>query len=230
MKKLRPLIESRRAAYEAHPYITNLQNSELPAAERMAYAAYSAHWILTFGDINRFILNEVNAEDPVRDMIIEHTNEDSKHWEWYLRDLVSLDQNPSCQFTDALRFLWGADSAHTRLLSYKIIAWGLHACAEMKIALIETMESMGNVWLRNTVIPAREISDKLIYFGDHHLDRETGHVIGAEQDEVEAVVIPEPLRAEAVRMVHDIFDATEAMNSEVLERVRRQRGRFTIGA
>ena len=228
MKKLRPLIERRRLAYESHPYITNLQDPELSPAARMAYAGYSAHWILTFGDINRMILNQVDPSDPIGGIIIEHTNEDSKHWEWYLRDLVTLGQNPSAPFADALRFLWGPDSAHTRLLSYKIIAWATHASPAMKIALIETMEAMGNVWLRNTVIPAQAMSDKLIYFGQHHLDRETGHTMGTEQDEVDDIVIPDSLRAEAERMVHDIFDATEAMNSEVLDRVRRQEGPFSL--
>ena len=222
MQAIFDIIESRRSAYERHPFIRFLRDDSVPATQRLAYAPYGSHFVLTFGEFNRDFLHEDEPDSPQQKMINEHAEEDQTHFAWFLHDLKVLGFDLECRFTDALRFLWSDEGKHARELGHYVIAAARDASAELRLVIIEALEAQGNVWLCATAHAASSHpeGDRLIYFSQHHLERETGHAIGSDVDEVRATVLPEALRPRAEELIHGVFDRTEAFCDEMLRRTR----------
>jgi hypothetical protein len=220
MRGLYPIIEARRDRYSEHPFIRFLRDTTLSPERRLSYAPFCAHWVLTFAEINRRFLRDPHSDDPWQAIVNRHAEEDAKHWSWFLRDLKTLGYDTPCTFVDALRFVWSDEGWHTREMGYYTIGVARDADPRLRVAIVETLESMGNVWLEATLVAAREhpAADRLVYFGTHHLERETGHAIGTSTAAVEALELPESLRATAESAVHGLYDRMERFNEEILAR------------
>lgn len=216
------VIQRRRSAFEQHPFIRFLRDEGLPAQQRLAYAPYASHFVLTFADFNREFLREDEPDTSRQEMVNRHADEDATHYAWFLHDLDVLGFNPECRFTDALSFLWNDLGKHARAMGHFVIAATRDTSAPMRLVIIEALEAQGNVWLTATVQAASSHPDrdKLRYFSQSHLDRETGHAIGSDVDEIHSTVLPTELRARAETLVHGIFDHTEAFCDEILRRTQ----------
>ncbi len=223
MQAIFDLIERRRRAYEQHPFIRFLRDESIPAQQRLAYAPYGSHFVLTFGDFNRNYLRRDEADSPQQQMVNRHAEEDSKHFPWFLHDLQVLGFDPECSFTSAVRFLWSEEGKHARDFGNYVIAATQGASGPLRLVIVEALEALGNVWLTATVEAARSHPerDRLVYFAQHHLDRETGHAMGSDVEAIEATVLPESLRPRAQELVHGICDRTEAFSEEMLQRTHR---------
>ncbi len=222
MKSVLELIEKRRRKYEDHPYIRYLLDDSRSPQERLAYAPFASHFVLTFSEFNRYFLHsERGSRDMHQQSVDKHAKEDSRHYAWFLEDLQSLGYDAECRFTDALRFVWGDLGRRTRELGYYAIGVARDADPEIRLVIVEAMEAMGNVWLRATLEAAKKHPnyERLIYFGQYHLDRETGHAIGSEHEEIARIDLGDRRRAGAIPIVHGLFDRMEAFNQEILERV-----------
>ena len=214
-------IDRRRRAYEQHPFIQFLRDDKIPAQQRLAYAPYASHFVLTFGELNRrYLVDE--AATPQQEMVNRHAEEDATHFPWFLHDLEVLGFDVPCRFTSALRFLWSDEGRHARELGHFVIAATHGASGLLRLVIVEALEALGNVWLTATVEAARSHPDRdrLVYFAQHHLDRETGHAIGTEVDAIQNTSLPESLRPRAIELVHGICERTEAFSSEMLRRTR----------
>jgi len=216
------VIQRRRSAFEQHPFIRFLRDEGIPSEQRLAYAPYASHFVLTFADFNREFLREDEPTTRQQEMVNHHADEDATHYAWFLHDLDVLGFNPKCRFTDALRFLWSDLGKHARAMGHFVIAATRDTSGPMRLVIIEALEAQGNVWLTATVQAVRSHpdKDKLRYFSQSHLDRETGHAIGSEVDEIHASVLPAELHARAEALVHGIFDRTEAFCDEILRRTQ----------
>lgn len=222
MQAIFDIIESRRSAFERHPFIRFLRDERVPAEQRLAYAPYGSHFVLTFGEFNRDFLHEDEPDSPQQEMLNEHAAEDQTHFAWFLHDLKILGFDHECRFTDVLRFLWSDDGKHARELGHYVIAAARDASPQLRLVIIEALEAQGNVWLSATAQAASSHPqrDDLIYFSQHHLDRETGHAIGSEVDDLRAMVLPDAMRPRATELIHGIFDRTENFCDEMLRRTR----------
>lgn len=216
-------IERRRVAFAQHPFIQFLGDDEIPATRRLAYAPYGSHFVLTFGEFNRNFLHEDEPKSPQQEMINKHAEEDQTHFAWFLHDLKVLGFDAECRFTDVLRFLWSDDGKHARELGHYVISAARDAEAELRLVIIEALEAQGNVWLSATAqaASAHPKREELVYFSQHHLERETGHTIGSDVEEVRATTLPDALRPRAEELVNGIFDRTEKFCDEMLRRTRR---------
>ncbi|MGH1343756.1 MAG: hypothetical protein ACRBN8_19525 [Nannocystales bacterium] len=214
------IIERRRSAYERHPFIRFLRDETVPAEQRLAYAPFGSHFVLTFGEFNRDFLHEDEPDSPQQEMINEHAAEDQTHFAWFLHDLKVLGFDRECRFTDVLRFLWSDEGKHARELGHYVIAAARDASAELRLVIIEALEAQGNVWLSATARAASSHPqrERLVYFSQHHLERETGHAIGSEVEDIRSCVLPESMRPRAEALVHGIFDRTESFCDEMLSR------------
>ncbi|MBV1860899.1 MAG: hypothetical protein KUG77_20960 [Nannocystaceae bacterium] len=223
MQAILDVIERRRNAFAQHPFIRFLRDDAIPAADRLAYAPYGTHFVLTFGEFNRDFLHEDAPDSPQQEMINRHAEEDQTHFAWFLHDLKILGFDAQYSFTDVLRFLWSDEGKHARELGHYVVAAARGASPAMRLVLIEALEAQGNVWLSATAHAAQQHPEReqLIYFSQHHLDRETGHTIGSEEDAVRQTVLPDALRPAAERAVHGIYDRTEAFCAEMLRRTLR---------
>jgi len=222
MREILPVIQGRCRRYRAHPFIRFLLDEARSPHERLAYAPFAAHFVLTFSEFNRRGLHkEAPSGDWIQRAVNKHAAEDARHYAWFLKDLQSLGYDFPCNFTQAVEFIWSERGREARALGYAILSSIENAEPEARLVVIETIESMGNVWLEATLVAARKHPQwtKLIYFGQHHLDRETGHAIGSEHDQVAGVMLSEEQRSRLVPMVHKLYDRMEAFNTELLQRV-----------
>ncbi len=220
MRDIVPIIEERRQAYEQHPFIRFLKDEDVPASRRLAYAPYVCHFVMTFAEVNGVFLSDADNDDPHQQIVNRHAEEDAHHWPWFLRDLKTLGYDMPCSFVDVLRFVWNDAGRHTREMGYYTIDVARNAEPKLRLVIIEALESMGNVWLEATMVAARQHpqADKLIYFGQHHMDRETGHAIGASHDALDAVVLSAEQHRRGKAIVHGLYDHMERFNGEVLSR------------
>lgn len=232
MQHVLSVIHERRERYERHPFLQFLRDETRSAEERLSFAPYTSHFVLTFAEFNRTFLRCESADDWMQKCINAHSEEDARHFAWFLQDLKTLGFDRNCSLTDALKFAWSDEGRQSRALGYFIISAAANAEPEMRLALIEAVESMGNACLEAIVVAARQhpAHDKLIYFGQHHLDRETGHAIGGDQGRIQGIEFSPEQRERAVRMVHQLFDRMEAFNAELLQRVEAAPTRLGSGA
>jgi hypothetical protein len=221
MKTLAKYIRAECDKLASHPFFAFLRDESVDAEVRLSYAPFCAHFVLTFADANRFLLPDPASEDPIQKLINTHAAEDAQHWVWYVSDLEKLGWSPSAGYADALRFLWSDAGRRTREFSYYLASLIIGASPLLRLAVLEAMEGAGNVWLTATTPAARHLAHKkLVYFADHHLDRETGHVIGSTDKEIHAIVLPDDVRAEAQRLLPGFFARGLAFGDELLERMR----------
>lgn len=226
MKSIYEVIERRRQAYDKHAFIEFLRDDSLTSEHRLSYAPFSSYFVLCFAEFNRNFLRDDDATSPEQDMVNRHADEDSTHFAWFFHDMKVLGYDFECTFTDVLRFLWTDLGKEAREMSYYVISVARDADADLRLVIIEAVEAMGNVWLTATVQAARNHpeADRLVYFGAHHLERETGHAIGSAQEEVLKTVLSPQTRARAEAIVHGLFDRMEAFNTELLRRVGNAAG------
>jgi hypothetical protein len=220
MQGILELIERRRHRYESHPFIQHLQDDRIPAIQRLAYAPYASHFVLTFAEMNRHYLHQ-GASDGLQQRVDRHANEDSTHYAWFLHDLGVLGLDEDCRFSDALRFLWSDAGRLARELGYYVVSTARDATPTLRLVAIEALEAMGNVWLEATLVASRAHPqyEQLLYFGRHHMERETGHAIGSNVEETRAMTLTPTDREAAVRTVHGLFDRMEAFNGELLRQL-----------
>ena len=211
MERLFEFIERKKQDYVQLPLFTFMQDQAIPPLQRLGFAPCMAHFIMSFGDLNRHAFREQETAHQLHDLLDEYTNNGNRHWSWFLADLKKLGFYRSQDFTEALRFLWGEETKITRQLSYQLSACMLQAQPIQKIAIIEAVETTGNVLFELTTQVALEIQSKTRqryqYFGDFHFKLETTYAV--EEPDFEAlksIEIPEDVLQECFELVEKVFE------------------------
>jgi hypothetical protein len=222
MKGILELIERKKQTYAELPLFAFMQDTQLDPRQRLAFAPCMAHFIMSFGDLNKYIFRIQNSTNPLQNLINKHTYEDDHHYPWFMTDLNKLGFNSSMGFVDTLRFLWGEDTKITRLLSYQLAAYTLNVDPIYKLAVIEAIEVTGNVLFNLTAKVAEELQDftqqEYQYFGKFHLSLETGHVAGSPDAEqlLEETILTPTERQIAEDLVEQVFDIFTQWADELL--------------
>jgi hypothetical protein len=215
-------IANKKNDFDAKPFFSFMRDGNVPILQRMAFAPCWAHHALSFADLNRYYLTDESSDDVYQKMLNHHAAEDGTHWAWYLTDLERLGLNPELGFTDAMRMVWSKETAATRLFSYKLIEVAIRSSQLMKLVMVETIEAIGNSILLGSVPLINELSKstklKYPYYGEHHLERETGHMNldGTDFPRVEEIVLSEGQREQAIALVDEIFQSAMKCFDEML--------------
>ena len=216
------VIETKKVAFAQAPLFQFMQDRRISPLQRLGFAPCIAHFILSFGDLNKYIFRDEASDDDIQKLVNEHTYEDDHHWHWFLLDLEELGFNRPKGFTDTLRFLWSDETFITRQLSYQLSACTLTADPVIKMAAIEAIEATGNVLFRHTTQVAQELEAitgrEYIYFGQFHLNVETGHAVGDENTEAQlaAVVLSVEMEQQALQVVTHVFEIFTSWLDEML--------------
>jgi len=218
-------MDQQTETYEKHQLWTLLEaghgaSSSLHLLQQFAPAI--GYFILSFRDINDFVLPYENPTDALRLAINNHAVEDSTHYRLFLEDWEKLGGDrlldpynhlipvPNTQqdhrlaatetYHDGLSaslrvlsFLWSdAANKHNRKLLFQLTKLlNLTEDPIIRFAAIEAVEQTGLVMFRATSALVKEIvSDKkhaeiqkeYRYFGEYHLDLETGHLVNQDGD------------------------------------------------
>lgn len=216
MKEVLELIETKRQEFIRLPFFAFLKDRSIDLKKRASGIPFWAHFVMSFKDLNVYVLRQEPTDDPIQAMINQHTYEDASHWVWYVKDLDILGIDHSLRFTDALRFLWSEETQKARQLSYDL----LQLCAAqtdpvLRLAIIEAIEATGTTALAEGLVQLSQELQELTqkrsyYFSDHHLQVETGHIqAGLEQGDTEqffdSIQLTAEQKAKAFELVEAVF-------------------------
>lgn len=220
MKQVLRHIFSRKRAYQLLPLFEWMRDERLSARERLAFYPCMAPFIMSFGDLNKFVLREERPGDVYQDMVNAHTLEDDHHWPWYLEDFAKLGFDQELSGTEWMNFLWGTETQQNRVLMARLTALISGTTSLERLVIIEAIEETGNV-LFGTMLPLaveleREIGQQLRYCGPFHFDLESGHAVGADHKALSSVDLTEPDRERQIAMVDEVFSAFEAWTHALL--------------
>jgi len=220
MKEVLRHIFAKKRAYATLPLFVRMRDERLDPRERLAFYPCMAHFILSFGDLNKFVLREEPARDVYQEMVNAHTREDDHHWPWYLEDFAKLGFDVPRPGTDWMRFLWGEETEQNRRLMAGLTALIDGATSLERLVIIEAIEETGNV-LFAAMLPLAErleqrLGRELKYCGDFHFQLESGHSVGSDHAALARIAL-EPAQRERCRSLVDrVFALFEAWTHELL--------------
>lgn len=219
MKTVLAAIARRKRAFARLPLFDFLSDETLAPEERLSFYPAMAHWIMSFGDLNKYVLRDEPSADEHQRVVNDYTHEDDFHYNLYLEDFRKLGCERLCEGADWLRFLWGRETRSNRVLSYRLAALILGATGAQRLAIIEAMEEAGHVFFDHTVRIADEFERRtgveLRYLGRFHQNLEAEHSARGDEELLTRVELDEPARRRAVEMVEEVFDLFEDWAAEV---------------
>jgi hypothetical protein len=179
-----------------------------------------AHFIMSFGDLNKFVLREERPGDSFQDMVNAHSAEDDHHWPWYLEDFTKLGFDAQMSGTDWMNFLWGEETQQNRILLARLTSLIKMTNSLERLVVIEAIEETGNV-LFSTMLPIavaveQEIGQQLRYCGPFHFELESGHAVGADHRALASVKLDSAARARCRWMIDEVYSAFEGWTHELL--------------
>ena len=221
MKDILDLIEQKKNKFAKLPFFEYLRDTSIHPRQRLVWSHCLAYFAMFFGELNNDFLRIEPAKNQLQKLINNHAIEDEQHWLWFLEDLEKLNFDPQIKFTDTLKFLWSKETKQTRDLSYEIMSLcNMYNDQVLRLAIIETLEATGNVTLSITTDVCRELEKEnpgeYRYFGKHHVDFETGHLIGPDNvhHQIESIEITENQKQQAFLIVEKLFAAFHACTYE----------------
>ncbi|GAB4372480.1 MAG: hypothetical protein Kow00121_14890 [Elainellaceae cyanobacterium] len=221
MKYVLKKILEHKQAYSKLPLFQYMRDSSLTEEERLAFYPCMAHFILSFGDINKYMLREEPTIDTYQQQVNDHTYEDDHHWPWYLEDFTKLGFDHLCSPTSWMRFLWSDETRQNRILTYRLAALISEASAVERIAIIEAIEETGNVLFSTMLNLAKAIETRrgieLRYCGEFHFSLESGHSVGSDHVEIAGIRLDETTQARCLSLVDEVFELFEAWTHELLD-------------
>lgn len=220
MKTVLQKIFALKRDYAVLPLFRFMRDERVDAADRLAFFPCMAHFILSFGDLNRYVLRREPAADAHQARVNQHTYEDDHHWPWYLEDYRKLGFDALVHATDLMRFLWSDETRQSRILMYRLTALIEDASGIERIAIVEAIEETGNVLFKEILRLARileaRLGVELRYCGSHHFDLESGHTVGSEHQQIAAISVDAGTRERCVRLAEAVFEAFAAWTDELL--------------
>lgn len=216
------LIKSKKQNFANLPLFEFMQNQNLPPNQRLSFAPCMAHYIMSFSDLNKYVFLEKYPLNAIGHIINQHACEDEEHWSWYLKDIEKFGLNSKNNFTQGLRFIWGEETKITRQITYQIAGFSYQAVPEIKLIVLEALESIGCVFFEISTKVASELGatskTDYFYFGDAHLQVETGHAMHTPEAEnlVLKIELTDSQRQQAFNIVEKIFQIFREWTYELL--------------
>lgn len=222
MKDVLAYIDNKKQSFSNLPFFSFLQDQNIDPSIRLSFAPCAAPFIMSFGELNKYVLRDEPTEDSLQKLINKHTYEDDHHWVWFLGDLRKLGLDQSMRFTDVLRFVWGQETQRTRQLCRKLIECASKATPIQKLIVIEVIEATAQVAASHIAPVANELASSTLktyrYFGEQHLEAESGHT--ADSPESEEYILNLKLAgqeiAQAYAVIDEVFDVFSEFMNELL--------------
>jgi hypothetical protein len=218
----------KKRTYATLPLFDRLRDDSLPTPARLGFMQGFAFFILAFGDLNRYVLRRLPAQDIYQERVNAHTLEDDHHWPWFLEDMEKLGWNRLTTTCDALRALWSEETHRSRVLMYDLCAILADCNSVEKLAVIEAIEETGNVLFALTTRIAESVREQtgieLRYLGAFHFALESGHMQNGEHAELARIALSDEERSRCLALVDRTFDTFTAWTHEAAAWIDRTSG------
>jgi hypothetical protein len=196
--------------YNHLPFFDFLRDETLSARQRLEFYPCMAPFIMSFGDLNRYVMRLEPTSDAYQAMVNEHSYEDDHHWQWYLEDFIKLGfDRTKISSTEYLQFLYSDRTVVNRLLSHKLAHLIYSSSSIVRLAIIEAIEETGNVLFeligKLAVQIEQETGIDLRYCGEFHFSKESGHAMNCDHAIMAQIEMDEEIRAEAIEKVNLVF-------------------------
>lgn len=220
MRQVLRHIFAKKQAYARLPLFERMRDEQLDPLERLAFYPCMAYFILSFGDLNRFVLRDERDPDMYQDMVNVHTREDDHHWPWYLEDLTKLGFDVEGRGSDWMGFLWGEETLQNRILTARLTELIKGTSGLERLVIIEAIEETGNVLFGAMLPLAKALEERLgtqlRYCGPFHFERESGHAVNADHAELARISLDEETRARYKALADQVFALFEPWTHELL--------------
>lgn len=227
MQSVLDFIEQKTREFAETPIVRFLRDRSIDPRQRFSFAPIMAPWAFGFADINKYVLRDASSQEPFQQIINRHTEEDDHHWGMYLKDLRTLGMNDAMDLVGAIKLLWSDECKHTRQTVYGLTSLIASASPTLRLVITEAVEALGNVGFKAFLPCAEEFEQRtgetLIYFGQAHLDLESGHAMGTDdiEGELAAITLSPEEAQEGRALVQKIFELICAMGDEFLAYAQR---------
>jgi hypothetical protein len=238
VKPVLETIERKKEEFAALPLFVFMRDQALTAEQRLIFYPGMAHFIMSFADLNKYVLREEKDGDCYQRLVNAHTHEDDHHWVWYVEDLRALGGERMRTGNGALNFLWGDETVAGRVLSYRLAHLIASANSAQRLALIEAMEETANVFFTESSRLAARIESergvRLKFYGQFHFDVDSNHTLHAEEGLLASVELDAETRTQTMAMVAEIFrlfsDWMDALLRIAMKELLRQNRRAVMAA
>lgn len=193
-------------------------------------------FIMGFRDFNKYYVKYPKPQNQLEEAITRHTEEDETHSSLLIKDWVALGLDKTLGWKPGDLYWW-LTCDHTlssRRANFELISLVYHNPDPLlRFAIIESIETAGNVFFKRTVPIAKRLASKsgqeFPYFGEYHLHRETSHLQNTdERIFINATLTPGQYeKAEAlVCRVFEIFDFHFTEWEKLARTIREKRWNF----
>ena len=223
MKDIMALIKQKQKTYSCLPLFTLMRDKSISPIKRLSFAPCAAYFIMSFADLNKYVLRQEPTEDKIQIILNQHSYEDDFHWQWFLEDIQKLGFNPELEFNDFLKFLWSEETKTSRILSFRLYQYIAQSEPIEKLVVLEAVEATSDVLVEATKEVTRELSlttkQEYRYFGDLHFNAESEHQAHSNETDqfLQNIYISEETKKRSIELVNMVFDLFTQWACELFE-------------
>lgn len=179
--------------------------------DQLSFVPRMLFFVMGFKDLMQI----VRYQQPTNDLeksVNTHSDEDSNHWQWYLKDLTFIsgwfkNENSSNLISD----VWSDDTLEVRKTIY-LFSRHIQNMQDpvARMLMIEVLEITFDKF-KEAIHPVLKDSDlyhQMDYFGQKHQETEENHSTGISEDEISDLIaqLPATLKEEMIPIVNELFD------------------------
>lgn len=208
--KLRKEFYFGAAKFANNPLHQKLR-SDLPIKSKLSFLPKMVFFVMGFKDLMQIVRypNPVNQE---QENVNIHSDEDSNHWVWFLKDLKLVSGKFSnTQPDELIASVWSDDTLAVRNTIYTFSRYIRNIEEPVaRMLMVEVLEITFNKFKEaiHPVLKNAGLYDQLAYFGKVHQETEENHTTGTSDDEIGHLIdlLPDHLREEMLLVVNELFD------------------------
>lgn len=219
MKTILKTLEERKQQLKVSSLCHHLENDTIEPLTRLSFTPAMLFFTMGFKDILH-ALQDYNDPSPLQQSVNTHCEEDSFHWEWYLKDLerISYGRNfLNLPRTAVFAAIWSDRLQAVRHVVYDAIYLAkTYTSPFHRLIMIEALEATFECFNEPVfqLVYEMGLQDELEYFGQTHFHSEANHAMGKTTEEQESAAYQHyhPARYEediAIAIINRIFNAFE---------------------
>ena len=188
MKRVMKHVEHRQNMFQQHKLFSLITSDQIPLDKKLHLMPIMTLFVMNFRDMNKWVIRFDDENDRFRQTINGNTREDETHSRLFLEDWRKLgfDTSLNWRTSDLLWWLFFAENTEVfRKCGVEFMRLSVADQGDplIRFAHSEAGESCGHVFFETITPIATALSaDNGVdyrYFGQHHLDRETGHMLNS---------------------------------------------------